>query len=438
MKKGNKLFSTGMCGILFIMLASAATAASDTQIFTLNKCIELALKQSPLIRSAEMDVEASRESLRGSKGALFPRLDLNAAYMKENQPLPYIPAQSMKIPAKFSDEVYSWNIYLRMPLYEGGRLTKQVDVSELEKNIQASRTAFTAQDVVANVTNAFNKLLQLKELRKANLKSVDALKRQRENTELLLKTGRAAKLELLRVDVQLAVERQNLIKTEEAMSRTKDLLAFFMGVDLHEISDISGTLSPEETIKEQDASSLVKLRPDVVALSMKVEQSKKRIGIADAKRYPAIALVGNYGNRAGAEMRDREEVWEVGVVLSLNIFDAGIISSDVRREQALQKKAEEELRLAELKAKTEIENALSFFREATQRLEVAEKALLESEEALRIEELKYKTGAGAITDVLLAESAMSLSQANYYQALYDRQAAITEYKRATGAIEVNR
>jgi outer membrane protein TolC len=438
MKKGNKLFFTGMFGILFIMLASAATAASDTQILTLNECIELALKQSPLIRSAEMDVEASRESLRGSKGALFPRIDLNAAYMKENQPLPYIPAQSMKIPAKFSDEVYSWNIYLRMPVYEGGRLTKQVDVSELEKNIQASRTTFTAQDVVANVTNAFNKLLQLKELRKANIKAVEAIERQRGNTELLFKTGRAANVELLRVNVQLAGEQQNLIKTGEAMSRTKDLLAFFMGMDVHEISDISGTLSPEETIKEQDASSLVKLRPDVIALSLKVEQSGKRIGIAGARRYPAIALVGNYGNRAGAEMHDREEVWEAGAVVSLNIFDAGIISSEVRREQALQKKAEEELRLAELKAKTEIENALSSFREARQRLEVAEKALSQSEEALRIEELKYKTGAGAITDVLLAQAAMSLSQANYYQALYDRLSAVTEYKRATGTIEVKR
>jgi outer membrane protein len=69
---------------------------------------------------------------------------------------------------------------------------------------------------------------------------------------------------------------------------------------------------------------------------------------------------------------------------------------------------------------------------------MAKKAMEQSEETLRIEELKYKTGAGTITDVLLAQSAMSLAQANYYQALYDFNAASTEFKRATGTIGVKR
>ncbi|HVO65091.1 MAG TPA: TolC family protein, partial [Syntrophales bacterium] len=123
---------------------------------------------------------------------------------------------------------------------------------------------------------------------------------------------------------------------------------------------------------------------------------------------------------------------------SINVFDAGIISSNIGREKALQRRAEEELRQTKLKARLEVDNALSLLTEAQSKLAVSEKAVDQAEESMRIEDLKYRAGAGTVTDVLLAESAQSLAQANYYQALYDYNTAITEYKRATGTIEVKK
>jgi outer membrane protein len=321
-----------------------------------------------------------------------------------------------------------------MPIYEGGRLSGQVKISEIEKEIQSSRKEFTTQDVIANVTNTFNKLLQLKEFRVANLKSVEALERQQKNTKLFVETGRTAKVELLRVEVQLASERQNLIRTEETINRSRYALAYFMGVDIKEVPDVEGGLSTEEQVTAQNIDELLKSRPDIVASSRRVEQSKARVDVASGRRYPSISLIGNYGHKAGVEFDQRYEVWEAGVLASINIFDADIISSEIRREKISHQKAQEELKLATLRARLEVDNALSSFREAENKLFMAKKAMEQSEETLRIEELKYKTGAGTITDVLLAQSAMSLAQANYYQALYDYNTAITEFRRATGTI----
>jgi outer membrane protein len=425
--------------LIFLLLFFAKDlSANEGNLLTLKDCINIALKQSPLIKTSELDIDASSEGYKASRGAILPRLDLNASYLKENQDIPFIPAQSTKIPAKFSDEVYSWNISMKIPLYEGGRLWSQINVSSVEKEIQGLKRDFTIQDVIANVTNTFNKLLQLKELRSAYQKSVEALERQRENTSLLVKTGRAANIELLRIDVQLANERQNLIKTEEAMNRTKNTLAFLMGIKSIEGIEVSGSLEKNERLESVNVDELIRARPDVLLFEKRVAQSKIKVDIASSKRYPSVSLVGNYGNRAGSGMNDREEVWEAGVVASLNIFDGGITSAEIRRERILLEKAKEELRQAELRARLEIENALSLLKEAEERLKASEKAVAQSEEALRIEELKYKTGAGTITDVLLAQSAMSLSNANYYQALYDYNTAITEYKRAAGILEVRR
>jgi outer membrane protein len=211
-----------------------------------------------------------------------------------------------------------------------------------------------------------------------------------------------------------------------------------MGVDMSQVPDVEGSLSTQEKVVADDIEALIKTRSDVVAVSKRVEQAAKRVDVGSARRYPSLAAVGSYGYKAGSHFNDRTDVGEVGVLFSINIFDGGIISSEIRREKILHQRAQEELRLALSRARLEVENALSSLREADYRQGVAQKAMVQSEEALRIEELKYKTGAGTVTDVLLAQSAMSSAQANYYQALYDYNAAVTEFRRATGTMEVKR
>jgi outer membrane protein TolC len=429
--------------ILFVFTISfliypAASHGDDAKPLTLGECVEIALKKSPLIRSSELDIEASKEALKGAKGVQFPKLDLNASYLHENRPIPYIQAESTTVPAITSPDIYAWVLALRMPIYQGGRLSGQVKISETEYIIQSSRSEFTRQDVISNVTNAFNKVLQLKELRRANEKSVAALDRQRGNTELLMKAGRTPKLELLKINVQFASEKQNLIRSEEASNRARYNLAFFMGVEGRELPDVEGNLTAEEKIESKDVDDLIKNRPDIIAAIQKVEQAKTRVDVASGRRYPSLDVIVNYGTRSGAAVPDGKTVWEAGLLASINLFDAGIISSDIARERILQRRAEEELRQAKLKVRFEVDSALSLLKEAQSKLVVSEKAVVQAEESMRIEDLKYKVGAGTITDMLLTEAAQSLAQANYYQALYDYNAAITEYKRATGTIEVKK
>jgi len=419
-----------------LMVFAAAVHAEDIKPLSLSECLRIALEKSPLIKSSYLDIEASKEALKGARGLQYPKVDINASYFRENRPFPYIQTEGPSVPAITSQDIYAWQLAMRMPIYQGGRLSGQVKISEIENAIQASRNDFTRQDVISNVTNAFNKVLQLKELREANRKSVAALESQKKNTELLLEAGRAPKVEFLRIDVQYASEKQNLIRTEEAINRARYNLAYFMGVDGSEVPDVTGTLTADETVQPKEGEDLIKNRPDIIAATQKVEQAKKRVDVASGRRYPSLDVVGNYGQKSGAAVDERKTVWEAGLVASINIFDAGIISSDIARESVLQRKAEEELRQALLKARLEVDSALSLLKEAQTKLTVAEKATAQADESLRIEDIKYRTGAGTVTDVLLAESAQNLSQANYYQALYEYNVAITEYKRVTGTIEV--
>lgn len=435
------------CAILFSVPAIQAAESLNllepsnnaNEAMDLQQAVDTAMRNSPILKSAQADEEAAQAALKGAKAVLWPKIDLNASYLKENQPIPYIPAQAIDIPARFSDEIYAWGVFLRLPIYEGGRLVGQVKVSELEHLSQTFLRRMTSQDLVANVINSFNKCLQLKGLAAAYEASVSALRQERKDMEERFKLGRVPQVELLRMDVQLAAEERKLVAAQEGLNRSRNALAFFMGVEPSHLTALKGELSPAEQpikVAQSDLKVWVQARPDVAALRHRVEAERERLRVVKGKRYPSLSLVSDYGNRAGSGVSGREEVWEAGVMASLNLFDGGVISSEIVRQQASLTRAEEALRLIEFRAQREIEDAISSLNEAKARLKLADTGLLQAREALRIEELRYKTGSTNITDFLLAQSAMSLAEADRLQALYDYSAALTEFKRSTGAIPV--
>ena len=72
------------------------------------------------------------------------------------------------------------------------------------------------------------------------------------------------------------------------------------------------------------------------------------------------------------------------------------------------------------------------FESALQRIAVSETAVESAKESLRIEQLRYKTGAGTSTDVIDAQAALLRAETEYYQALYDKDIALASLRRATG------
>jgi hypothetical protein len=58
----------GLTFTIIVMTPAGIVHAGEEYPLTLRECIDTALKQSPLIKSAEFDMAASAETLKASKG----------------------------------------------------------------------------------------------------------------------------------------------------------------------------------------------------------------------------------------------------------------------------------------------------------------------------------------------------------------------------------
>ena len=413
---------------------------SSESALSLKNCLNAALKNNPLLSEAQFGIQAAQKGIESATGRHFPKVSLDGNYTKRQDPWPYIPAQSATIIPHFSDEFAYWQAVMTIPIYQGGQIVNGVKLADIRKSMQEEAYRLTRNEVLANVVNTYNKILQLRELRTASISSVDALEQQLRNIRLMTDAGRVARVDLLKVEVQLANERQRLLSINEGLSTSLETLQYLMGkrepvlsteVTLSDSLAMSDYLSPAF---DQAMETGKKNRPEYLLAEKNLQEAGVSRSISKGKLLPTIAGFGGYIDQYGFNPWYGEANWFTGVNVSIPIFEKPLYA-DVARDTVLEKKAGERLRAVQDRLRLDILSALSSLKESRNRVLTSRTATEQAKESFRIEELRYQSGAGAVVDMLLAQAAYMTAVANHSQALFDYNAALVAYRKAMGTME---
>lgn len=423
---------------LFSLLFISLTAHGEP--LTLKGAVQRAVSDNPTVAESRLGVASGEQGIVSARGRRIPKLSLDANYTRREDPLPYVPAQGVPTPAPhFSDEFASYNVSLTLPLYQGGQLVNGVELAEVKKDIQRQGLFFTRNEVIANTVNTYNKILQLRKLREASQTSLQALEEQYRNAELLFRVGRIARVDLLKVEVQLANERQRLIALDAGIITAAATLQTLMGKE----EAGSGTpppLADTLTIPEVHGDFSVgveaahRQRPEYLSAVLGVNETALNRKLAFGKLLPAVSAFTGYLDQFGFAPGYKEANWYAGLNLSMPLFDRSLYA-DLSRQRVETDRAREHLKAIDNQLRLDIRTALNALAESRARIGAAEQAVAQAKEAYRIEQQRFQTGAGTAVDLLFAQSADITAAANYDQALYDYNAAVVAYRKATGTLE---
>ena len=424
---------------LILMVFTAASGTSFAAPISLRESLTEAVSKNPLLAEGRLGVAAGEQSVTSAFGKHLPRLALDASYTRRQDPLPFVPAQSITIPAHFSDEFAGWQATLVLPLYQGGQIVSGVRLAEVRRAIQENTLTLTRNEIIANTVNSYNKLLQLGKLREASQASVDALAEQAKNAELLLNLGRIARVDLLKVEVQLSNERQRLASIDEGIALTRETLAFLMGRSV----DAGGSelepagelrLDPVAADFERGLASAHERRPEYLIARQGMKEAEFTARISKGKLLPTINLFGGFLDQYGFDPWHQEANWVGGVSASLPLFDRSL-HADLARDRILRERAQTHLVSVENQIRLDLRTATASLAESKSRVESSREAVRQADESFRIEQEKYNSGAGAMVDLLLAQAADFTAAANHSQALFDYNAALVAWRKAAGILE---
>ncbi len=431
--------------LLAAALASAVPAAAQTPVdaprLTLTEALRRADRAAYANRGARAAADAQRAVARGALRGVLPAVGADASLLRTTDPInafgfslkqrgvsmaSFNPAL-LNDPSAISN--YSAGLTLQQPLINGdawaglraaraaaGATEAQADwarATTRQQVVQAYFGAVVAREMAGTMVAAERAARE--HVRAAELAATNGLVTR---SDVLLARVRAGEIEAQRVEAQ---SRSNLARSQ---------LALLLGAPddtLFSLPD-SLPLAAEAATAPSDALT----RADVKAASLAREAAKYDRVRAGASMLPRLNGFTRYEWNSPARIAAGKPMWTVGAMLSWSPFGGGAELADLQGASARLRGAAVQAEGAQAAARLEQRESDEAWRVAAARSAIADTAVLQSDEALRIVRRKYAGGLASISELLDAGAANTQARLMRSDARYRLIAAAAARLKAWG------
>ncbi len=400
--------------ILICVVVSRFVYADEA--LTLDRCIELALKNNHLYKSQQYEFSASRARMRQARA--FPQPEIS--FDSDLQPGMF--------DFKQSGESY---LGITQSLEFPGRRYLRGKIAANESGMAASDLELLRKEIIYNVKISFYEILlnqEIREYAEENLQMAgDFLTKAAEKYQ----SGDVSKLEVLRAKVEAARASNQLEVAVNQVKLAEARLNFFLARDKFQPLTLRGKLRGTiiEPVLQQLQSQALAARPEL---------KKERLAIKKESLAKKQALLGFLPDVSLGVSRHRIEgepnTWDVALSFQAPLFFWQKINGEIAEARANLAAAEERLKYLEMSVSLEIENAYYSVISLKNQVELFEKeALAEAEQVYRMALESYQEGkTGSIESIEARRSLVDLKQ-SYAETLFNYRAAIAELEKSLGA-----
>lgn len=417
--------------ILLLLLASSYSFAQE--VFTLEKCKELAIKNNRSIRNSQLELQRAKQVRKEALTSYFPSAELTGTGFKAKEPV--LATQLMEVPIRLLDDGLAGALVLTQPVFTGGKIVYGNKLAQLGIEVSEQQLRLSDNEVLFNTGKCYWQLISLYEKHVTITVLEQQIDSLLKDVQLAYTTGLTTHNEVLQIKLKANDLQSAKTNLTNAITWTKMALCQQIGIGIDQSENfevarpaISAVISPLSFFV--DHREVLKDRPENVLLEKGVEASQLQTKLKRADYLPTVAIGATVYKQ---NLMDR---WSSNSVafLSVNIPLSGwwggshaVKQQKINEQIAYNKKLEgqDQLLLQMQQIKNELTNAY-------EQLLIAQKSIEQASENLRLNIDYYKVGTVKITDVLEAQSLLQKSRDSYVDAYANYQEKTLEYGLATG------
>ncbi len=233
-------------------------------------------------------------------------------------------------------------------------------------------------------------------------------------TRALAAAGQATDRDVAQAEAQMESTRAVVPQLETGRDVSIHRLGVLLGSEpgslVQELAEASPLPVAPEAVPVGLPSELLERRPDIRRAEAQLAAATARVGEARADFFPRFSLTGAAG-RQSTQLSllplGVGNIFSFGPSVSLPVFTAGRIRSNVAVQQARVKQAAAVYRSTVLGALEETKNALVGYANEQERSERLERVIRADRTALELAQAQYQAGLADFLTVLDAERALS-------------------------------
>ncbi len=336
----------------------------------------------------------------------------------------------------------SWRVAfdVRQVLYAGGQIKAALQIAKFTQDNTYWMLRDTLDTIISQVRTQFATILLNRALITVQEESTQLLASQLKDQQNRFDAGTVPRFNVLRAEVELSNVRPNLIRARNNYLIAELELAKTLGLAPGPNGKPSfyavGELATSYRDFSLNRSLLLALerRPFLKVQRQNILIEAEQIKVALAGYKPRLDFDGGYEFRNSRLSDDLGKVvngWFFGVTGSWQIFDGLATYGRTQQARAKLESAKVNYDDSVQQVELEVQKAYASLQQARETIQSQQKNVEQAIEALRLATERLDAGAGTQLDVLDARVALTRAQITKLEAQADYNKALTEFDRAT-------
>jgi len=424
--------------LIFTVLLNVIPFSAFAEEYSLNDLYRIALERSETIKIAEEDLYISQREKDRAVAVLFPKLSAFGSYREYSKE---------KTDGSFviqPDNSTSWGLSLNQTLSVSGKELTAYKIAK--ESITGSRIDLDSvkEGYLLNVASSYFNVLRAKEAVDIAKANEERLIKYRNAAQTRLKVGEITKTVLLRAEAELSGAQSDSIKTENALTLARTVLARTVGIsndyELKEYDTAGNGESPLANCQRQDIECFKQTalaeRSEIKSTELQKKIAADQIKYTKGSYWPDVSVEGVYvrnEDHPSTAFINNESMYG-GIKLNFPFFEGGLRRAEVRESEARFRQAD--LRLKDLykTISVEVENAYLNMITVSGILEKLQAEVAYAADNYNAVSKQFEFGLANSLDVMDANTLLVTSERQLSNAKYDYQFAILQLKRATGTL----
>jgi len=401
----DRYFKPFLILILFCLVSFGRVEAGG--LLTWVDCIKESAKNHPDLIAAQASVKQSQASKQQTASGLFPQITADASGAT---------AKTATTTGSKTADSYSYGVTGTQLIFDGLKTINNVRAAS--ENISAAKQGFkfTSTTVRFRLRSAFIDLLKAQEMLRITEEIYNI---RRDNLELITlryESGLEHKGALLTAEADLAQSKYGISQNNREVQVAQRELVKEMGRKQLTQLNVSGDFQVKDSaLKQPDFEQLAKNNPSLQQLIAQKRSAEFSLKSAYANFFPQ--LTGSAGaDRTGSHWTPRGDQWNLGLALSLPLFEGGLRVAQVSQASALVKQLQENQRSTLDGVILTLQQTWATLQDALENVNVQYKVLVATQERSKIAQAQYSIGLVTFDNWTIIEDNLVKAKNNYLDA----------------------
>ncbi|MDP9199506.1 MAG: TolC family outer membrane protein [Pseudomonadota bacterium] len=432
------------------ILLTASLAAVNAGAADLRDVYERALTSDPLIREADANRLAARESRPQAIAALLPQIAASGRYNDEetdssgafvqpgNPPTPEV---------RDSDGNSSnWDVTLRQNIFRWQNWATLRRANAQTAQAEADYSA-AQQDLILRTSEAYFNVLAAQDTLEAAVAAHDAIGRQLEQSDKRFEVGLIAVTDVQEAKAAFDSATAALIQAKRNLATAQERLRELTGETFDVLEKPGADMplaGPNPASPEDWVQLAMQQNARLISSRLAADITRADIGFERGGHFPTLDVVVSRshfdseatisGSSAGDIDSDSDDT-VVSLQVTVPIFSGGATRSRVRQAQFLNIAARERLERTARETERETRDAYLGVNSELARVQSLRQAVESAMTALQATEAGYEVGTRTSVDVLEARRRLFEAQTNYARSRYDYLLNVLRLQLAAGTLD---